>query len=98
MNLEKKDRCRVAVCNPGTAGIGVNMVESSYSFYYSKNFNLGHLLQSEARNYRAGSERHPKITHVHLCASGTIDEEIISKLQGKEMTALKILDLIEETK
>lgn len=83
--------CRVIIANPASAGIGVNLVEASYSIYFSKNFSLEQDVQSEARNHRGGSEIHKKITRIDLIAKDTIDEKITEALKKKENIAEKIL-------
>lgn len=74
---------RVLIGNPGAGGIGINLVASDYSIYYSRNTKLGDSLQSAARNHRKGSEIHDKITHINLVCPGTIDELIADSLDGK---------------
>jgi len=87
--IEEMDRfrtdpkCRVMVANQQAGGAGINLVEASYSIYYSKNFSLEQDLQSEARNYRAGSEVHTKITRIDLVAKNTIDEQVNFALSQK---------------
>lgn len=83
--------CRVMVANQSAGGSGINLVEASYSIYYSKGFSLEADLQSEARNHRAGSEQHDKITRIDLVAKGTIDEVINQALQNKQNVAEAIL-------
>jgi len=82
--FRKDPAVRVLIGNPHAAGIGINLTESSYSIFYSRNFSLGDYLQAEARNYRGGSEMHQKITHVDLITEGTIDEAITEKLLAKQ--------------
>jgi SNF2 family DNA or RNA helicase len=83
---------RVIIANPASAGIGVNLVEASYSIYFSKNFSLEQDVQSEARNHRGGSEIHQKITRIDLVARGTIDEQVNEALSKKLNVAEHILD------
>jgi SNF2 family DNA or RNA helicase len=83
--------CRVIIANPASAGLGVNLVEASYSIYFSKNFSLENDVQSEARNHRGGSEIHKKITRIDLIAKDTIDEKVTEALKKKENIAEKIL-------
>lgn len=75
---------RVLIGNQAAGGIGVNLTAASYAIYYSRNFSLEHDLQSEARNYRGGSEIHQKITRVDLVTKGTIDELILDALSAKQ--------------
>ncbi len=86
-----KDSCRVMISNQQAGGTGINLVEASYSIYYSKGFSLEHALQSEARNHRGGSEMHKKITHINLIAKDTIDELVNEALAAKQDISNKIL-------
>lgn len=74
---------RVIFGHPASGGIGINLIPASYSIYYSKNFSLENDLQSEARNYRGGSEIHESVTRIDLVAPGTIDERVNSALKLK---------------
>lgn len=69
--------------HPASGGIGINLIPAGYSIYYSKNFSLENDLQSEARNYRGGSEIHETITRIDFVAPGTIDERVNSMLKLK---------------
>lgn len=86
----------VMIANRRAGGIGVNLVEASYSIVYSRNFSLGDELQSEARNYRSGSEMHEKITKINLVAANTIDALCLNRLQSKEDVAKSVIDLARE--
>jgi len=90
--FRKDDATRVIIANPASAGLGVNLIEASYSIYYSKNFSLEQDIQSEARNHRGGSEIHPKITRIDLVSEGTIDELVTDALAKKQNVAEMILD------
>jgi len=84
----------VMIANTRSGGLGVNLQSARYSIYYTRNFNLDDFLQSQARNYRAGSkDLHDKITHYHLVSKGTIDEKIYQALKNKERMAEKIIDV-----
>jgi SNF2 family DNA or RNA helicase len=82
---------RVMIANQGAGGVGINLVEASYSIYYAKGFKLGNDLQSEARNHRGGSEIHSKITRIDIVAKGTIDELITEALEKKQNISERIL-------
>lgn len=92
----KDDTCRVMIANQAAGGVGVNMVEASYSIYFSRGFALEHDLQSEARNYRGGSEIHEKITRIDLVCPGSIDELVLESLRMKKNISDRILDLGKE--
>lgn len=84
---------KVLIANQGAGGVGVNLIEASYSIYFSKTFSLEHDIQSEARNYRGGSEIHQKITRIDLVATGTIDELITQALEKKQDLISNIIEL-----
>jgi SNF2 family DNA or RNA helicase len=89
--FRQDETCRVIIANQGAAGIGINLVEASYSIFYSRNFSLEHDLQAESRNYRGGSEVHKKVTRIDLVASETIDELILEALAAKQNIAEQVL-------
>lgn len=88
---ENKD-VKVIIANRRAGGIGVNLVEASYSIVFSRNFSLGEEKQSEARNHRGGSEIHDKIVKIDLCAKNTIDELVLIALQNKQALSDVIVD------
>jgi SNF2 family DNA or RNA helicase len=102
MNVKAKDEninafqndpdVKVMIANQQAGGTGVNLQAASYSIYYSRSYNLAHDLQSEARNYRGGSEIHEKITRINLIAPDTIDQVISEALARKEDMGKKIID------
>lgn len=89
----QEEDCRVMIANQGSAGIGINLVEASYSIFFSRTFSLEHDGQAEARNYRGGSEMHNQVTRIDLVSPGTIDETISKALAEKQNIADIILDL-----
>ena len=90
------DKCRVCIANPKAGGVGLNLIEASYAIYYGRGYSLEDDLQSGARNYRGGSERHSKVTRIDLYAPGTIDEEIMEALHSKKSIAENILAIKEK--
>lgn len=84
---------KVFIGHPGSLGVGINLVAASYAIYFSRTFNLEHDIQSQARNYRGGSECHKKITRIDLIAKDTIDELAMEALSKKMNSANKILAL-----
>lgn len=84
-------KCRVFIGNQGAGGIGINLIESDVSIYFSKGFSLEQNIQSEARNYRGGSERHKSVTRIDLVSPGTIDELVNEALAQKKDIGTKIL-------
>jgi SNF2 family DNA or RNA helicase len=83
---------RVMIANQGAGGVGVNMIAASYAIYYSRNFSLEQDIQSEARNYRGGSDRHESITRIDLVCEDTIDEVVLNALLRKQNVSDAILN------
>lgn len=86
----------VFIGHPGSLGVGINLVSASYSIYFSRTFNLEHDLQSEARNYRGGSEIHAKITRIDLITKDSIDEAVMEALEGKVSVSDKLLTILKK--
>lgn len=101
-NVEKFQtdvQTKVFIGHPGSGGIGINLVQASYSIFYSRNFSLEQHLQARARNYRGGSKEqgHEKITHVDLVCRDTIDELCQKKLVQKlDMSKSLLHDIMKE--
>lgn len=85
--------CRVLIGHPGAGGVGVNLVESDIAIYYSRTFDLGHEVQSSARNHRPGSEMHEKITRIDMLCPGTMDEHVAEALARKFDMGQELLDM-----
>ena len=90
-NFCNNEETKVFLANQGAGGIGINLVQASYAIYYSRSFSLEHDIQSEARNYRGGSNMHESITRIDLVAQGTIDEVILQALASKQEMSDKVL-------
>ena len=91
--FDTDDKKRVIIANRKAGGIGVNLCEAKYAINYSRNFSLEDELQSEARNYRGGSEKFDSIIKIDMIAKNTIDEEIQQALENKQSISDLILDL-----
>ena len=95
-DFNESPQVKVMIANRRAGGIGVNLVAASYSIVYSRNFSLNDELQSEARNYRKGSEIHDKITKINLVCPDTIDERVLEALSNKEEMSNKIIGWIKD--
>ena len=91
--FREDDSYRVCIANQKAGGVGLNLIEASYSIYYSRSYSLEDDIQSEARNYRGGSERHDKVTRIDLVCRGSVDDIVLDTLKQKQNLAEKILDL-----
>lgn len=82
---------KVFLGHPQSLGIGINLVASSYMIYFDRNFSLENDIQSEARNYRAGSEIHQCVTRYDIVAKNTVDELCLTMLDRKSEVSASIL-------
>lgn len=85
------DDCRVFIGHPGSGGIGINLVVSNVSIFYSRNFSLENDIQAEARNNRGGSEIHDSLLRIDLVCNNSIDEQILTALDNKQQIGVKVL-------
>lgn len=84
---------KVFIGHPGSGGIGINLVSSTFSIFFSRSFSLEQYLQAKSRNHRGGQTK--KVTHIHLMTPGTIDEIVTKKLASKEEMGQKLLTEIK---
>jgi SNF2 family DNA or RNA helicase len=94
--FNKDPTVRVIVANRAAGGTGVNLTAASYSIVYSRNFSLAEELQSEARNYRGGSEIHESIVKIDLCTEGTVEEGALQALQNKHQVSTDVIDMVRK--
>ena len=88
---------RVLIGHPGSGGIGIDLIASDISIYYSRSFSLEFDIQSEARNRRGGSEIHKTITRYDLVCKGTIEELVLKRLRAKkEISESVLMEMKEE--
>lgn len=89
--FENDPEVRVCIGNQ-SVGIGIDLLASDVSIYYSRNFNLAHDIQSEGRNYREGSQaRFDKVTRYDIVCPDTLDEQIMEALKNKKEIGARLL-------
>lgn len=87
---EFSDRKKHLIANRNCAGYSLNLQFCHNIIYMSNDWDLGTRLQSEDRVHRIGQEQEVNIADI--CASNTIDEQILRCLRKKEY----ILDSIKD--
>lgn len=92
-DFNNNENVRVMIASQAAGGTGINLTAASCAIYYSRSYSLGHDIQSEARNYRGGSEIHKKITRIDLVARNTVDQLVLSALREKKNLADSVLEL-----
>ncbi len=99
MKFKNDPKCKYFLANTRTGGKGLNIVEATYSVYYSQGFSSSQRLQSEERNYRQGQKL--ACTCIDLVTKKTVDIKILKALRNKKDLSARILDnfigIIEET-
>jgi len=89
--FDNDDSVRVLIANPKALGTGVNILCADVAIFFSRGYSLEDDVQSEARNYRGGSERHTSITRYDIIAKNTLDEKIHKALEEKLNISTEIL-------
>lgn len=83
---------KVMIGHPRAGGIAINLVEASVMIYYSRDFSLESEVQSEARCFRAGSDRHDRILRYDIVAKDTIDELILKAVEDKQAISDEVIE------
>jgi SNF2 family DNA or RNA helicase len=79
LDLFMSGKRQICVAKAASMGMGLTLVNSAISFYYSNTFSLLERLQSEDRQHRLG--QHNPVTYVDLVADKTVDEKILKSLR-----------------
>jgi SNF2 family DNA or RNA helicase len=79
LDLFMSGKRQICVAKAASMGMGLTLVNSSISFYYSNTFSLLERLQSEDRQHRLG--QHNPVTYIDLVADKTVDEKILRSLR-----------------
>lgn len=89
LDLFKSGKRQICVAKAASMGMGLTLVNSSISFYYSNTFSLLERLQSEDRQHRPG--QHNPVTYVDLVADGTVDSKILRSLRESNEVASRVV-------
>jgi hypothetical protein len=95
----KQGHAKYLVGTVDAGGIGLNMYESPYTFFYSNQFSSGKRQQAEDRNHRWGSvgvevtgETGLKVLYEDLVCPDTVDEHVLAALMNKKEMSEYIMD------
>ena len=76
---------RAFLSNTQAGGVGLNLQQAKYAFYFSKNYSYIDKVQSEGRNFRIDSIKyHQEICEIELKTRDTIEEEIDANIHKKK--------------
>lgn len=89
LDLFTSGKRQICVAKAASMGMGLTLVNSSISFYYSNTFSLLERLQSEDRQHRPG--QHNPVTYVDLVADQTVDMKILKSLRDSNEIAIRVI-------
>jgi SNF2 family DNA or RNA helicase len=89
LDLFMSGKRQICVAKAASMGMGLTLVNSAISFYYSNTFSLLERLQSEDRQHRPG--QHNPVTYVDLVAEKTVDEKILRSLRENNELAQRVV-------
>jgi SNF2 family DNA or RNA helicase len=87
---------RILAVQIQSGGVGIDLTRAAYDIYYSTGFDGGNFEQSQKRTHRPGQTRN--VTHIHLVAEKTVDEQIAKSIQEKRGIAHYVLDELLEAR
>jgi len=88
LDLFRSGKRQFCVAKASSLGMGLTLVNSALSFFYTSSFSLLERLQAEDRQHRIG--QHNPVTYVDLEADRTVDGKIIRALRDKNEIAAKV--------
>ena len=89
LDLFMSGKRQICVAKAASMGMGLTLVNSSISFYYTNTFSLLQRLQSEDRQHRPG--QHNPVTYVDLIADNTVDLKILKSLRENNEIAGRVV-------
>lgn len=81
---------QVFVGQIATAGLGITLTAASTMVFYSLDYSMSNFEQAKARIHRVGQKEN--CTYIYLTARGTMDEKVLTALQGKADLARMLVD------
>lgn len=82
------------LAHPASAGHGLNLQQGGHILvWYGLTWSLEQYQQANARLYRQGQER--PVTIYHLITEGTVDEDVMKVLEGKEVRQNLLIDAMK---
>jgi SNF2 family DNA or RNA helicase len=77
------------VGNPQAAGVGLTLTAAHFAIYETLSWRYDLYAQSLDRIHRIGQER--SVTYFNVLAAGTVDEDVLERLNKKRDTAAQVL-------
>lgn len=87
----------ILIAHPASAGYGLNLQDGGHIMvWYGLPWSLELYQQAVARLKRQG-QQHPVMVY-HILAAGTVDSQVASSLERKDMTQSTLLEVLKERK
>ena len=88
-------RIPVALIHPASAGHGLNLQDGGNTLvWFGLTWSLELYQQTNARLWRQGQRASTVVIH-HIVTAGTIDEQILKALEGKDRTQTALIDAVK---
>lgn len=85
----------VALIHPASAGHGLNLQQGGSTLvWFGLTWSLELYQQTNARLWRQGQQSETVVIH-HIVTAGTIDEQILKALDGKDKTQTALIDAVK---
>lgn len=75
---------RIILCTIAAGGIGITLTRSNKAIFLQRSWSMIENKQAEDRVHRIGSEIHDKIEIIDIVSVGTVEENQLKALEGKE--------------
>jgi SNF2 family DNA or RNA helicase len=93
----QQGKIKLMFAHPQSAGHGLNLQDGGcLAVWFGLTWSLGHYLQFNARLHRQGQQRPVRI--IHIIASDTIDERVVSVLSLKGAVQNNLLNALKRSK
>ena len=87
------DEIRFMVANPQAGGDSINLVEANHTIRWDQTLSFERTDQSEARNWRKGSEIHDFILSQSILCEDSVEIGIFESLKGKQKGNQSIINI-----
>lgn len=92
----KSDKSRLLFASVKAAKYGLTFTNCSYTIYFSMNYSLDDIYQSQERTHRIGQTR--TVNYIYLITKNTVDEVIYDTIQKKQTLNDLIIAMIQKGK
>jgi len=91
MDAFQDGKTQFILCTIAAGGTGITLTAASTRVFLQRSWSSVEMAQAKDRTRRIGSERHATISHIDYVTPGTLEEAVMSVLDGKVATMEEIL-------